>query len=114
MKDLEVPDLRDNKEAMSLLRDNPNLSNAEKAQLLEEAKCLDCGVVTIDIGEYYMVHDIIWDAANPMHHGMLCIGCLENRLGRPLRRGDFTDAPCNHMPLAIPRSARLLTAMHRP
>jgi hypothetical protein len=27
---------------------------------------------------------------------MLCIGCLEERLGRRLNANDFTDAPVNH------------------
>jgi hypothetical protein len=37
--------------------------------------------------EYYMVHDIVWASAfmGP-YDGMLCIGCLERRLGRPLTR----------------------------
>ena len=31
------------------------------------------------------------------HKGMLCIGCVEARLGRTLDSGDFLDAPINHM-----------------
>jgi hypothetical protein len=30
---------------------------------------------------------------------MLCIDCLETRLGRRLAQTDFSDAPCNHWPL---------------
>ncbi len=29
------------------------------------------------------------------HEGYLCIGCLEERLGRRLARADFTDADVN-------------------
>ena len=29
--------------------------------------------------------------------GMLCIGCLEKRIGRKLRRQDFTDCPLNEI-----------------
>lgn len=57
--------------------------------------CLDCAVNTSEIDEYYMVHDHIWLYANPDDYGMLCISCLEERLGRMLRPSDFTDAPVN-------------------
>ena len=51
--------------------------------------CVDCGVHTIKIGEFYMVHS----HASPLdpRGGMLCIGCLEERIGRRLSPADFTD-----------------------
>lgn len=55
--------------------------------------CLDCGIDTID--EYYSVWDDVWLRANPSGDGMLCIGCLERRLGRRLTALDFTAAPIN-------------------
>jgi hypothetical protein len=47
-----------------------------------------------------MVHDSVWGDAgmktNPRKpEGMLCIGCLEDRLGRRLTPADFTDAEVN-------------------
>jgi hypothetical protein len=48
--------------------------------------CADCGY---DYDEYYMVHDDIWQT-HGVGDGMLCIGCLEKRLGRQLCRQDFT------------------------
>lgn len=57
--------------------------------------CLDCNINTGEIDEYYMVHDHVWLYANPGDHGMLCISCLEGRLGRMLQPSDFTDAPVN-------------------
>jgi hypothetical protein len=57
--------------------------------------CLGCGVDTAEIGEYYMVRDEVWLRVNPGRAGMLCIGCVEKRLGRPLNPLDFTDAPIN-------------------
>lgn len=44
-----------------------------------------------------MVHDGVWDAATEDFggDGMLCIGCLEARLGGKLTADDFTDAPIN-------------------
>jgi hypothetical protein len=61
--------------------------------------CLDCPVKPMDINEYYMVHDKVWLEANPVDSGMLCISCLENRLGRQLTKMDFTDCPLNQMNL---------------
>lgn len=67
-------------------------------------RCIDCGVDTNRTNEYYMVHDHIWTAAfkdgTPTDHsgkptGMLCVGCLESRLGRELGPDDFTDYPIN-------------------
>jgi hypothetical protein len=62
--------------------------------------CLDCGVNTSAVGDYYSLHDDVWqrahpDAADPDAGGMLCIPCLERRLGRRLNALDFTDAPIN-------------------
>lgn len=48
-----------------------------------------------------MVHDEVWETANPKRKGMLCIGCLELRLGRLLTKDDFTDAPVNVMWLTV-------------
>lgn len=52
--------------------------------------CLDCGVDTYEINEYYMVRDDVWTAAVSEPCGQLCIGCLEERIGRHLSSGDFT------------------------
>jgi hypothetical protein len=54
-------------------------------------RCSDCRVNTDIVGEYYMVSDEVWQSAR-IDSGMLCIGCLEGRLGRRLVRSDFTEA----------------------
>jgi len=59
--------------------------------------CLDCGRDTYAIGEYYMLHDRVWLTANPGDAGMLCVGCVESRLGRALSPADFADAPVNRV-----------------
>jgi len=51
--------------------------------------CLDCGVDTGAIDEEYRVTNELWARANPDRAGMLCIGCLEKRLGRELTPDDF-------------------------
>lgn len=53
--------------------------------------CDDCGACTLR--EYYMVRDDIWKAAGGPR--MLCVGCLEARIGRKLMRRDFPDCPLN-------------------
>jgi hypothetical protein len=67
--------------------------------------CADCGVGTICLDEWYMVKDEVWEQAwcgrrKSWHdqvpgQEILCIGCLEQRIGRTLMAGDFTDAPVN-------------------
>jgi hypothetical protein len=51
--------------------------------------CLDCSKDTFD--EYYGVRDYLWRRAvdRSQRHGMLCLSCLEQRLGRLLRAEDF-------------------------
>jgi hypothetical protein len=79
-----------------------------------EFNCWDCTVNTLHTDEYYMVDDELWKTAtiyadNDNYCGtdvMLCIGCLENRIGGKLTADDFTDAPVNNG--MFPQSARLL------
>lgn len=66
-----------------------------KQDTYEEFICIDCGENTLHANEYYMVHDEVWNAAHPKRRGMLCIGCLEERLGRLLGPEDFPDLPIN-------------------
>jgi hypothetical protein len=57
--------------------------------------CLDCGVDTAVICESYMVRDDVWRAAHPAGEGILCVACLERRLGRELEFEDFVWLPIN-------------------
>jgi len=56
--------------------------------------CLDCDVHTGVIGEYYMVNGDVWMMFG-VERGMLCISCLEARMGRMLTPSDFSDVPLN-------------------
>jgi hypothetical protein len=60
-------------------------------------KCHDCGMCTLCNNEYYMVDNGLWDTATEDFggHGMLCIGCLEARIGDRLQADDFPDLPIN-------------------
>lgn len=61
--------------------------------------CVDCDAWTITgsgIGEYYMVQHIWWRIAGG-GDGMLCVGCLERRLGFKLCATDFLPSSAvNH------------------
>ena len=72
--------------------------------------CADCSVCTVRLNEYYMVHDDVWEqawagrreswqllqaASRLSVWEILCIGCLEQRIGRTLMASDFIDAPVN-------------------
>jgi hypothetical protein len=46
-----------------------------------DPRFLDCGADTLEIGDYYMLHDELWLEANRDDDGMLCFDCVETRLG---------------------------------
>jgi hypothetical protein len=56
--------------------------------------------------EHYFVSLDLWLMAVGGISGMLCIGCLEHRIGRPLDARDFTSAHINN-PKLYPMSDRL-------
>lgn len=69
--------------------------------------CLDCGQDTGKMREYYFVHTELWLTVVSSAKGMLCVGCLEKRLGRELTAVDFTGAYINR-PDIFEHSARLI------
>jgi hypothetical protein len=67
-------------------------------------RCCDCSLGTNTAGEWYMVKHSVWEQAwlgrRKAWHAVpgqeiLCIGCLEKRLGRTLMACDFTDTEVN-------------------
>jgi hypothetical protein len=63
-------------------------------------RCCDCGLGTNVAREWYMVKPKVWKEAwagrrKPWHElpgqSVLCIGCLEQRIGRTLCADDFAD-----------------------
>lgn len=63
---------------------------------VKDFKCKDCSVDTLDIAEYYMVSNCVWAEAGG-GKGMLCVGCLEKRIGYRLHAKDFTSASINRI-----------------
>jgi hypothetical protein len=64
-----------------------------------------------EIREHYAVTNELWDTAVPTEHGLLCIGCLERRIGRRLTPADFADCLLNEPPWVFNRDARALDRM---
>jgi hypothetical protein len=65
-------------------------------RVFEGRFCKDCGVDTFEINEYYMVTKDLWRQYG-VKRGMLCIACLEKRMGRSLTLDDFTDCILNRV-----------------
>jgi hypothetical protein len=61
--------------------------------------------------EFYFVHTSIWLSVMDGIQGMLCIGCLEVRLGRRLVASDFTDASINSLHHGSGKSVRLVNRL---
>jgi hypothetical protein len=57
--------------------------------------CLDCNVDTGKSGEHYMLNDSTWSLTGLGKYGMLCVRCVERRIGRKLRSNDFNNSYLN-------------------
>lgn len=62
--------------------------------------CQDCSKHTAG-NNYYMINHDLWAQAHPGRYGMLCLPCLQTRLGRRLVKADFLPAAINHDNMAI-------------
>lgn len=67
--------------------------------------CVDCSENT-SYEHYFAKNDVWFGLANMGEIGMLCVGCLELRIGRRLTPEDFTDAHIND-PKTHPMTDRL-------
>ena len=65
---------------------------------MNEAKleCFDCGVDVIHFShfQYCMLKDSVWKQAAKKHYRkILCVSCIEKRLGRKLEFEDYEITP---------------------
>lgn len=96
----ECSDLTDVRNELEALR---TMSPAELDALQWFDQCHDCGGrAWTQLHEDYIVRDDVWHQAciaEPVmknDEGKLCVGCIEQRLGRRLRRADFmSNVPLN-------------------
>lgn len=58
--------------------------------------CEDCSQNTSQMREHYFIHTTLWLSVHPNECGMLCVGCLESRLGRNLVPADFPSVHINN------------------
>ena len=78
----------------------------------ESHNCVDCGYNTApgappSASEVYMVRDTVWKAAGMEPYGCcLCVGCLEKRIGRRLKPGDFPNHAFNSPNMACTERLR--------
>ena len=70
--------------------------------------CARCGVSTAKIGEHFFLKNEVWHTAHPTERGFLCIGCIENIIGRRLNKDDFTEASINKPQRGVFQSQRLV------
>lgn len=61
---------------------------------ISQFDCVECGINTLDIFEYYMLKNEIWDLAG-VDQGMLCVSCFEKKSDIVLTASHFTDYPIN-------------------
>jgi hypothetical protein len=73
--------------------------------------CMDCRVDTGKLGEHYMLVDATWNKIHNSNVGMLCIGCVEVRLGRQLTRVDFNTSHVNRPAAGKFFSTRLMNRL---
>jgi hypothetical protein len=66
--------------------------------------CMDCGVDTGKIGDHYMLWDYVWLSVCDSKFGMLCVNCIEHRLGRRLIAADFNSSYINRLDFGIKSS----------
>ena len=58
-------------------------------------KCIDCGIDTSDLNEYYGLNGDVWAEAGYEIDVMACVGCVEIRLQRDLKPEDFMNCYIN-------------------
>ena len=62
-------------------------------------KCKVCKGDPFDLGQYFMVHDELWNKVctdnNISTYSIICRNCFEKLLGRKLKEEDLTDCPLN-------------------
>jgi hypothetical protein len=109
----ECNDLTETRNELEALR---TMSPAELNALQWYDQCHDCGGrAWRQLREDYIVHDDIWHqacTAKPVMKddcGLLCVGCIEQRLGRRLNSTDFKV--CVPLNVGPGKSVRLLDRM---
>lgn len=81
---------------------NDKKRKISKNKICSASECKVCGRETValeNFDQYYMVKDVLWREHGVA--GMLCIACLQARMGRALRWSDFLPCPLSVMHLTV-------------
>jgi len=74
-----------------------NLNERSDDSVRKNFICVDCGKDTwVGNMDYYMIRLDLWDKYG-VGDNMLCVKCIETRLGHKLTRDDITDCMLNHI-----------------
>ena len=78
-----------------------------------DCACADCGIDTLRRGaaDFYMVRTELWRRYG-VARGLLCLACLELRLGRPLEIADFNACPVSIPAVGLLVGRKMLWAVH--
>jgi hypothetical protein len=91
------------------MENNEEIIVAGKVAYWHDFDCVDCGLNTKATHEYYMVNDELWlSSGMGFFDGMLCITCLEKRIGRKLNHNDFLKMPINDITYKSNKFSRVL------
>lgn len=78
---------------MITISHNPLVYRMSRREIAQHT-CISCGVNIVEIGDYCMLNPDIWDRKLRLQWtDNMCIACIEKRLGRKLRLGDFSNMP---------------------
>jgi hypothetical protein len=79
-----------------LLARRPQERMTSKSPYPSKWLCLDCAKdLSVPGGDYYILRNKLWREIVPrkQRHGMLCLNCVQGRLGRELAPEDFNREP---------------------
>lgn len=82
----------------------------KKSQKIDSC-CHSCGKnCFLNPKDYYMLKDEVWREIHPKIAGMLCMDCVEIKLGRPINQNDILICPLTI--LGNPYTAQILKGVH--
>ena len=72
------------------------MKNKSKSRIDDNWICVDCQKdCAVDDKDYYMVNNDVWEKYG-VGEKMLCIECLEQRIGHSLTKSEILDCPLNN------------------
>jgi hypothetical protein len=57
--------------------------------------CMECHKNTKNKIDYYMLNTFLWRSIAKDIKGMLCVSCVENKIGHTITKSDLLNCPLN-------------------